>query len=209
MKPSIMLISLLLAGVQSAYGADWIELTPYFDLGYESGGFELAKVDDPNLSSDSNAGGGIRLTVGGQLVIVDRHRLTLGVGIITERLDDLRFKSGGFDSKTVTAIYEFWLNEANDISIGIGTIRHLDPRFNCGARFDSCAINDLRFEDSDGLLLQVQFPFVLGFALAQYINVGLRYTEMEYSTGERRFDGNSISLFMTVPFHRMPYSSKR
>lgn len=162
----------------------WAEL--YLETSLEGGGDTLARS---SYDDELNAGGGLRLAIGMQtwLDADGTSSLRLDVGYLW---DDVSGSNGSaeLDAMTFDAVY---LINSGPHSFGIGASWHASPRYRATVNGISTVTD---FDDAVGPVLQYGYRFSPGLEL------GLRFSDMEYEAAGRRIDAGSFGLYLSNGF---------
>ncbi len=180
MQKNIVLLLLVLGCVSPASA----EL--YLEASLEGGGETLVRS---TLDDELNAGGGVKLAIGTQNWLDDAgsSSLRLAVGYLQ---DDVSGGNGSaeLDVLTFDALY---LIHSGPHSFGVGATWHASPRYR--ARIDGVS-DTVDFEDAVGPVLQY------GFRLSPGLEIGFRFSDIEYQSSERVINAGSFGVYLSNGF---------
>ncbi len=160
------------------------------------GGDDLALVTGGN---DVQAGQFLNLGVGYDFDLNTEKTLRLRAGI--------NYKFDGADATNGEADFDRWpldlilISRQGNFSLGAGITYHLSPTFEATINGSTSRVD---FDDSMGFLLQA------GFMVAERIELGARYTMIEYESDRpvvmangavtTKVDGDSFGLYISAGF---------
>lgn len=178
MKKTIL--AFLFAGLFSASsGADI-----YVEGSVQGGGDDLIR----STTGDSiSAGAGLKLAIGIQNAVTadQAGHIRLAVGYQFDRIDAA---NGDAELDTVTFDAMYVLNSGPH-AMGAGVTMHMSPEYS--DRIDGVVPLTIEFDDAVGFVVQYGYQFMPGLEL------GVRYTSMEYEVGSASVDADSFGIFLS------------
>lgn len=166
----------------------------FLEASLEGGGETFATAERGNdyysIDDDLNIGGGIKLGIGIQNMIGQEElgSLSVALGYIWDRIDAT---NGDADFSTIT--FDVIYTRHFDMHrLGLGASYHIDPRYE--EDIDGSTPFDLDFDDSLGFTLKY------GYEINQGLQIGVRYTVMEYEINNTDVDADSFGLFLSNGF---------
>jgi outer membrane protein W len=185
----ILVLALGLIGAAQAHA---LEAKWDLGFGYDAGGDKLGTAFYTNGDSTNvNANQGAAFTVGAAIANDDAKQF--------ETVASIGFKTGGpraengkvtFTSFPLT-VMEYY--RPSDVRLGVGLTYDMSPRFTVDAPNGSGTVD---FDNALGAVAQI------GWApLAQRYSVDLRYTSMNFKTGNSaKVDGSSVGIYTSIRF---------
>ncbi len=166
----------------------------FFEGSIEGGGETFATAESSNdfysFDDDLNIGGGTKVAIGIQNMVGEEAlgSLSLALGYIWDRIDA---DNGDADFSTVT-FDVIYIRHFNKHRLGIGASYHIGPEYE--EDIDGSIPFDLDFDDSLGFILKY------GYEINQGLQIGARYTVMEYEFNDIDVDADSFGLFLSNGF---------
>jgi hypothetical protein len=162
----------------------WAEL--YLEAALEGGGDTLARS---SLDDEVNAGGGMKLAIGMQAWMDEAGTgsMRFSVGY---QWDDVSGGNGSAEIETLTFDAVYLINSGPH-SFGIGAVWHASPRYSAmvnGAR------STIDFDDAVGPVLQY------GYRLSPGLELGLRFSDLEYESAGQVLDAGSFGVYLSNGF---------
>lgn len=147
------------------------------------GGAKLAETSDGN---ELRAGGFVQLSGGLEHkfseTLVLQSMLGWKFDSVTASDGDASFDRFPIDVNIISRMEKF------EISLGLSY--HINPKYKI--QIDGLGSNTVSFDDAVG-------PSVgLGMLVNENLNMGLRFTNMDYEVGNVSVDGNSLAIYMST-----------
>ena len=174
-------ITLVLLSINTAQAELYIEASA------EAGGEDLITT---NSADSISAGGGIKFAIGVQspLNYSQSTDIRLTVGYLSDSIlasnGEAEFNTVTFDAMLVSY---FWPH-----SFGLGATMHMSPQYRDNVMGYASEVID--YDDAIGLVFQYSYHFVPGLEL------GVRYTDLTYTTGSLQQDAGSLGIFISNGF---------
>jgi len=158
----------------------------YYELDIENGGDTLIATTS---GQEINAGSGLKFALGVQNEVGENGKsLSLSLGYMFQNLDASN-GTAEINTLTLDAIYSI---RKNSHRFGIGAIYHVGPTYEDNiAGFSPLKIE---FDDALGLILQYAYTLNNG------IQIGARFTDMDYKVNGLSLDASSVGLFISNGF---------
>lgn len=180
LKQFIVLIVMLLS-------INTVRADLYLEASAETGGDKLVTT---NSVDSISAGGGLKVAIGVQNSISEdgSAAIRLSVGYL---FDSIVASNGEADFSTMTFDALYIINSGPH-SFGVGGTMHMSPEYSDNV--DGYWPVKVEYEDAVGLLLQYGYHFVPGLEL------GFRYTDLQYESATSIRDASSFGIFISNGF---------
>lgn len=180
-KPYVLMFLLL----SSVYSSAQAEL--YIEVSAEAGGDELIAT---NSSDNITAGGGIKFAIGVQtpLDYYETTSIRLAAGYLSDSILAYNGRAN-FDTVTFDAML---LSHYRPHSFGVGLTLHMSPRYS--DYVDGYEPEVIDYDDAVGLVFQYSYQFVPG------VELGFRFTELNYKSGAIHHDAGSVGIYLSNGF---------
>lgn len=158
----------------------------YLELSFENGGDTLISTTS---GSDVHAGGGVNYVLGVQNEVGENgESVSLSLGYMIQRI----YASNGkaeITTLTIDAIYSIPVDRHR---FGAGASYHIGPTY----KDDIDGLSPLKIDFDDALGLALQYSYTLSNGL----QLGARFTNMDYEAGGLSLDASSLGFFLSNGF---------
>lgn len=164
-------------------------------FGLDGGGATLDKVTFSDGSTQKLSAGGL-VTIAAGLIYAPVATPVVVEATIGYKVDDVTASNGQlkFARWPLELLASYRVERHR---VGGGLSHHFSPRYSCSIDGGSCLVNEINFDDANGLVVQYGYGDLNGrFAW----DVGARLTLIEYKVAGQSIQGNSFGAFVTFGF---------
>ncbi len=164
-------------------------------MGLDGGGATLDKVTMSDGSTQKLSAGGL-FTIAAGLIYAPVATPVVVEATIGYKVDDVTASNGQlrFARWPLELLASYRVDRHR---VGGGVTHHFSPRYSCSIDGGFCLVNEINFDDANGLVLQYAYGDLNGrFAW----DVGARLTLIDYKVPGDSIAGNSFGAFLTFGF---------